>query len=214
MGTRKLFWENPYQTTLETQVVAVCDDQITLRETIFFAFSGGQQSDAGTIAGMPVLRAEKVGIDIQYTLPAGHGLEPGDAVRVEIDSAVRLRVMRLHFAAELVLELVYQLYGHPEKVGANITDQKARVDFRWQGNINTTFPTVQQRIEALVAANLPIISAFSDEANERRYWEIAGFAKVPCGGTHPRRTGEVGSIALRRSNIGGGRERIEITLKD
>ncbi|HOG04600.1 MAG TPA: alanyl-tRNA editing protein, partial [Accumulibacter sp.] len=38
------------------------------------------------------------------------------------------------------------------------------------------------------------------------------FARVPCGGTHVRRTGEIGSIRLKRNNIGRGKERVEILL--
>lgn len=33
-----------------------------------------------------------------------------------------------------------------------------------------------------------------------------------CGGTHPRRTGEIGGIALKRKNQGKGVERVEIIL--
>lgn len=47
---------------------------------------------------------------------------------------------------------------------------------------------------------------------EKRFWEIEGFAKVSCGGTHVKRTGEVGGMKLKRNNIGKGKERIEITL--
>lgn len=54
------------------------------------------------------------------------------------------------------------------------------------------------------------ISDFADKGAEQRYWEITGFAKVPCGGTHIRHTGEVGKISLKRKNIGKGKERIEI----
>ena len=56
------------------------------------------------------------------------------------------------------------------------------------------------------------IKDFSDIENERRYWEIKGFSKVPCGGTHVKSTAEVGYITLKRVNIGGGKERIEIKL--
>ncbi len=52
----------------------------------------------------------------------------------------------------------------------------------------------------------------ADVTVERRYWEIAGFARVGCGGTHLRRTGEVGEMTLKRNNIGKGKERIEIYL--
>lgn len=64
----------------------------------------------------------------------------------------------------------------------------------------------------LVAADLEITSAFSDAATQRRFWRIDEFAQVPCGGTHLRRTGEVGEITLKRENPGGGKERIEIRL--
>ena len=120
--------------------------------------------------------------------------------------------MKLHMAAELVLELVYQGYGHPEKVGANITSEKARVDFYWDGNISQIFPELQERVEKVINDDLDIVKGFSDEENERRYWQIDGFAKVSCGGTHLNKTGEVGKLKFKRKNIGGGKERIEITL--
>lgn len=66
--------------------------------------------------------------------------------------------------------------------------------------------------QAIVREDREIVSAYEDLAEERRYWEVPGFARVPCGGTHPKRTGEVGTIELRRRNIGRGKERIEITL--
>lgn len=57
-----------------------------------------------------------------------------------------------------------------------------------------------------------MISDFSDVKNERRCWEVKGFGRVPCCGTHVRTTGELGPIKLKRENIGKGKERIEITL--
>ena len=64
----------------------------------------------------------------------------------------------------------------------------------------------------IIDADRPITSAFSDAAAQRRYWEIEGFARVPCGGTHIRRAGEVGSIRLKRDNVGKGKERVNILL--
>jgi len=46
-----------------------------------------------------------------------------------------------------------------------------------------------------------------------RYWEIENFSKVACGGTHIKKTGEIGQITLKRNNIGKGKERIEIVLR-
>ena len=208
----KLFWRDPYLTAHETSVAAVDGERVTLASTIFFAFSGGQESDAGAIAGVPVLEARRDGLEIAYALPADHGLRPGDRVRVEIDWARRYRLMRLHFAAELVLELVHRRLPAARKVGAHIAADKARIDFAWPENIAGLLPDVAAEVDELVGADLPIVSAFADEAAERRFWEIAGFARVPCGGTHPRRTGEIGQVVLKRRNVGRGIERIEVRL--
>jgi Ser-tRNA(Ala) deacylase AlaX len=212
--TAKLFWEDPYRTELDTIISSVDRNQVTVTSTIFFAFSGGQESDAGSIAGHPVLEARKEGLEIVYSLPDGHGLHPGDRVRMEIDWKRRYRLMRLHFAAELVLELVYRSLAGVEKVGAHIAVDKARLDFRWPENISRYFPALLSEAQSLIDADLKIVSAYEDEASETRYWEVAGFARVPCGGTHLRRTGEVGRIALKRNNIGHAKERIEIYLLD
>lgn len=210
----KLFWQDPYRTSLDTRIAAVEGDVVRLEETIFYAFSGGQESDAGTIGGRRVLEARKHEGDILYTLEPGHGLKTGDAVTVEIDGTRRLKLMRLHLAAEIILELAYQNLPGIEKVGAHIAADKARIDFTWPENISRLFPMMQDKAGALIAADHPISSAFSDEANQRRYWEIAGFAKVPCGGTHLKRTGEIGALTLKRVNIGKGKERIEIRVSD
>lgn len=208
--TKKLFWEDPYLTTLETVVESVFDNAIILRETIFYAFSDGQESDTGTIGSYPVLEADNSGRDIRYTLPEGHELKPGDTVRIEINWDRRYRLMRLHFAAELVLELVYRELGTTEKIGAHIAPDKARIDFYWPQNIASLFPKLTAQVQTIVDQKLEIISAYADHRSQRRYWEIQGFARVPCGGTHLKHTGEVGNIMLKRKNIGKGKERIEV----
>jgi alanyl-tRNA synthetase len=210
--TKKLFWTDPYQTSADTVVATVDGADVTVQSTVFFAFSGGQESDAGSIGGLPGLAARKDGLEIAYTLAEGHGLAPGQAVHIEIDWARRYRLMRLHFAAELVLELVCKALPGVDKVGAHIAQDKARIDFVWPQSIAPLLPEIAAQANAIVAADLPIVCGFDDEAGERRYWEIAGFSRVPCGGTHVRRTGEVGTIRLKRNNIGRGKERVEIYL--
>lgn len=214
MTVEKLFWDDPYLTRCDATVRSVDGERVTLDRTVAFAFSGGQSSDTGTIAGRQILAAETSGLEIVYTLPAGHGLRVGDTVEVVIDWARRHRLMRLHFAAELVLEIITRDFGAPEKTGAHIGEDKARLDFRWEGSIAGVLPVVHAEVERIVAADLPIESAYSDEAAQRRYWRIEGFAQVSCGGTHPRSTGEVGAVTLKRQNPGGGVERVEIRLAD
>ncbi|HJW57366.1 MAG TPA: alanyl-tRNA editing protein [Burkholderiaceae bacterium] len=214
--TRKLFWDDPYLRMLDTTVETVMDDCITLRETIFYAFSGGQESDAGTIGGHAVLEARKDGLQIVYRLADGYGLRAGDPVRIEIDWERRYRLMRLHFAAEVVLELfshALNAVGTAEKIGAHIAADKARIDFQWPQNIALLFPQITAAAQKLIDSDQPIISSFDDETGQRRYWEVPGFARVPCGGTHLKRTGEVGVLSLQRKNVGKGKERVMIHVK-
>ena len=212
MYTRKVFWEGPYRTQLDTTVTNVTADEVTLASTIFFAFSGGQESDRGTIGGHAVLDARKADHEIVYTLPANHGLMAGQTVSVDIDWARRYRLMRLHFAAELVLELVYRQFPGIVKVGAHIAEDKARLDFALDESITPALPALAHAANALIADDHEILTGFDDPVAERRYWQVAGFARVACGGTHVRRTGEIGHLALKRRNVGRGKERIEIYL--
>jgi Ser-tRNA(Ala) deacylase AlaX len=210
---QKIFWDNPYQRQLMTKVVSVNEDRLLFAETIGFSFSGGQESDMVRVNGLIVTHSEIENHLIYYTLLAGHGLFEGDVVLMEIDFVRRYKLMRLHFAAELILELVQRM--HPiEKIGAHIAEHKARIDFNYQHNISDIFDTLLLEYNQIIAKDMPIRTWFSDVKNQRRYWEIEGFSKVSCGGTHVKSTTEVGFITLKRVNIGGGKERIEIKLID
>lgn len=179
---KKLFWEDPYATCNETVLETVNGRDVNLRESVLYAFSGGQESDAGTINDIPVHRAEKSSRSILY------------------------------FAAEIVLWLFMQTFPGVEKIGAHISQTKARLDFSLPQSIKGVLPSIQADAEELIRIGVPITGAFSDEEKERRYWEVPGFGSLPCGGTHPRSTGEIGPIRLARNNIGKGKERVEISL--
>ena len=108
---RKVFWDNPYQQSLITKVTSVNGNQILFDETIAFSFSGGQESDSALVNGIQIIDSEIKGNLIYYTVADSHGLRPGDEVTMVIDWQRRYRLMRLHFAAELVLELVTKKLG-------------------------------------------------------------------------------------------------------
>ncbi|MBA2651732.1 MAG: alanyl-tRNA editing protein [Tatlockia sp.] len=210
---QKIFWDNPYQSVLETRVVSVNNNYVLFEETIAFSFSGGQESDHAYINGFPIVDSEIDGNLIYYVLPDGHSLKPGDVVTMKIDWPRRYRLMRLHFAAELILELVTQELKL-EKIGAHIAESKARIDFFCDKNISFLFETLLCAYNKIILQDLKIKTGFSDIQNQRRFWEIEGFSKVACGGTHVKSTSEVGLVVLKRINIGGGKERIEIKLLD
>lgn len=212
--TQKIFWDEPYQTTLDTAVSQVDGEQVQVESTIFFAFSGGQESDEGSLGGYPVIKAERLGLEIVYTLPHDHSLRVGDRVTWQIDWDRRYRLMRLHFAAEMVLQLVYRLRPGIERIGAHIAQDKARIDFASDVSLAPLFPEIEWEAENLTTRDLPILTGFSDIQTQRRYWKVDGFAMMACGGTHPKSTREVGAVKLKRKNTGRGKERIEIMLVD
>tara|TARA_Y100000310_G_scaffold310650_1_gene356104 strand:- start:366 stop:1019 length:654 start_codon:yes stop_codon:yes gene_type:complete len=211
MAVKKIFWGDPYLKEIEAKVTSVSGGVVTLDKTIFYAFTGGQSSDSGTIGGCKVIEAKKFWNEILYTLK-DHNLNVGDNVVLNIDWEKRYKIMKLHFAAEIILELVYQNFNRPEKIGANITHEKARLDFRWDGNISEAFELLIKEAKELILLDFPIKSDFSDTEKEIRYWQIENFAKVACGGTHIKRTGEIGEIMLKRKSLGSCKERIEIYL--
>lgn len=210
---KKIFWDDPYQRELITKVAQVNGDQLLFEKTIAYAFAGGQESDKATVNGMPIVDSKREGTLIYYTLPENHGLSVGDVVHMLIDWPRRYALMRLHFAAELILEIVTRKFGY-EKIGAHISQTKSRIDFIAEESIKPHLPAILAEYDAIIKADLLIEKGYSDVATQRRYWKIEGFAQVPCGGTHVNTTGQVGFVTLKREHPGKSIERIEIRLVD
>ena len=237
---RKIFWENPYLHTLKTKVTFVDGCKVLFEETIVYSENGGQESDIGTINGMPILHSVKEDNEnlIYYFLPDGHGLKVGDIVEMKIDWERRYRLMRLHFACEIVLELVTQNFMKKQdsnsdgkkdktlhdrdkpqfevgdKTGAHMHADKARIDFRCVENISAILGWILKEYNEIIKSNRRIELGYTDIKTQKRYWKIDGFGQVPCGGTHVRSTGEVGYVTLKRERVRKGEERIVILPLD
>jgi Ser-tRNA(Ala) deacylase AlaX len=209
---KKLFWEDPYLRSTQAVVTGVQGETVTLDQTVAFAYPGGQVPDTGTIGSYEIVDAKYQDRDIYYSLPAGHTLKAGDPVEVRIDWDRRYRLMKLHFITELLLAVFFKQHGFRKLSRADILPDKALLEIAWEGDIAELFPELRPQLEKLVADDLEIISEFSDRENEKRYWEIAGLAKVNCGGTHLKTTGEIGSFALRRTPVREGVEGVEIRV--
>jgi Ser-tRNA(Ala) deacylase AlaX len=209
---RKIFWEDPYQTKTDAVITSVKGGAVTVDRTTAFAYPGGQVFDTGTIGGLPILNALYDKKEIYYTLPEGHGLKPGDSAPVEIGWERRYRIMKLHFAAELFLAAMLKRYGKFDLTRADILEDRGILEFAWEGDISAIFPALEEDLKGLVAANHAIISEYEDRENEKRYWEIPGYSKVICGGTHLKTTGEIGTVNLKRYKAGQGKEGIEMIL--
>ena len=232
---KKIFWENPYQCTLETTVEAVNGNKCEFEETIAYSEAGGQESDKATVNGLPILDSTMPTRDqIIYTLPDNHGLKVGDKVKMEIDWPRRNRLMRLHFSCELVLVIVNRLFGKkpvgeelapkeidvigPFKTGAHMTEDGARVSFLLAENMIKYLDAILKEFNRIIDEDLPIEKGYLNEETQERFWRIKGFALVPCGGTHVDTTSEIGRVNLKRENGGKYKgqpsEKIRISLVD
>ena len=114
--TKKLFWEDPYKTECNATVSSINGNKVKLDQTIFFAFSGGQESDEGTIADIKVINALKEGdkeniIDIEYELEKTPKFKIGDNVIIKINKEKRLKLMKLHTAAHIFYYIFVKKLG-------------------------------------------------------------------------------------------------------
>jgi len=209
---RKLFWEDPYLKACTAKVEAVNGNEVRLSQSVFFAFSGGQESDSGTIDGIPVKEARKEADgSINYVLESAPTFSPGQEVHVKIDLDKRYRIMKLHTAAHIVWFLFEKKTGVKKLIGSNVTNEKSRIDYEFPESLSSILPELEKEVNELISKGMEI-KTYADSSNpERRWWEM-GEWKCPCGGTHLRNLKEIGSLKLKRKNLGKGKERIEITL--
>ncbi|MBI4152155.1 alanyl-tRNA editing protein [Candidatus Woesearchaeota archaeon] len=215
--TQKKFWEDPYLTQCTATVTEINGPKVKLDQTIFFAFSGGQASDEGTIGGINVIEAVKQGdkeniIDIEYTLEKEPSFKVGEKVIIKIDPDRRRKLRNLHSAAHILYYLSQDFIGKVKIIGSNIAPEKARMDFLYEKPLNELIPQLETKMNAFITQNNPVTMKNDDSKSDLRWWTCSEW-KMPCGGTHVRSSGEIGPVRLKRVNIGKGKERIEIFLQ-
>ena len=207
-----------------------------LRESPFYAESGGQVTDDGWIEKDDGTRAELVAAyrfgEDQALLFHGSGFESGDRVRAVVPWKVRFPTMANHTATHLLQKALQLVLGeHARQAGSAVRPDKLRFDFT-HGSALT--PEERERVEAIVNErifeNLPV-HAFETPIEEARnlgammlfgekYGDIVrvieigsgddAFSRELCGGTHVRWTAEIGPFAiLSEGSVGSGVRRIE-----
>lgn len=216
--TNKLFWDDPYLTNCKAKVTYIEGNTIKIDQTIFYAFSGGQESDEGTIGGIKVITATKQGdkeniIDIEYELEKDPDFKVGDEVEVIIDEEKRLKLMKLHTAVHLLYYFTKENLGETKIMGSNVSPDKARMDLLYEGNIVESIPIIEKKLNEFVLEDHEIKREADEKNMNLRWWECGEF-KMPCGGTHVKSTKEIGTISLKRKTKGSGKERIEIFLEN
>ncbi len=231
--SRLLFRDDAYLRACETRVTGVDARGIRLEATVFYANSGGQPGDTGTLRlenGTEVRVIDTVkgnGPDEVVHVPAPDSppVSVGMGVQAEIDWQRRYRHMRLHTCMHLLCAAV------PYAVtGGQIAADKARLDFDTQGN-PLDRDAVATRLNELIAQGAPVGARWITESElaespqlvrtmsvkpptgqgRVRLLEVSGIDLQPCGGTHVGNTAEIGRVVvLKIENKGRQNRRVVV----
>jgi misacylated tRNA(Ala) deacylase len=229
--TKFLFRDDSYRQTADAKVTEVTPEGgIVLDETIFYATSGGQPGDTGTIVrsdGTPIAIAATVHPDGDKTrivhVPAeGQTLpEPGETVKLQLDWDRRYRLMRMHTA----LHLLSVVFPYPV-TGGSVGEEKGRLDFDMP-EVPADLDAIESRLNAFVSADHKVTAEWitDDEmaANPDliktmnvkppmgqgrvRLIRIGDIDLQPCGGTHVASTAEIGPLKLGKIEKKGAANR-------
>lgn len=235
--TELLFRQDAYQTAADCRIIGhTAEGGILVDRSIFYATGGGQPGDSGVLdcggTQVPIATALKVegGIALvpaePVALPA-----PGTEARQLIDWSRRHRHMRVHTALHL-LSVVIPL----PVTGGQIAAEKGRLDFDMPeppGDV----AALEEALKSLIARDLTVSDDWiTDEellANPALVKTMSvrppmGQGRVrlvrimdgttlvdlqPCGGTHVRRSAEIGRVEIGKiENKGRQNRRVTITL--
>ena len=222
---------------IESHIIryAIHKDQIhiVLKDTPFYAESGGQVGDKGTLTindtELTVIDTQKDGDDIIHIcrLPQNFSVDT-DRVLAQIHDDNRDQTEKNHTATHLLHAALRKVFGtHVQQAGSLVTPERLRFDFT-----HHTRPEPEQLAEIEVQVNekiqqditLEIAQDSFDAARKKgamalfgeKYGDVVrtvtvpGFSMELCGGTHVRRTGQIGPfIIIYEGSIASGVRRIE-----
>ena len=235
--TEELFRENAYAKECEATVAEVGERGIQLDRTVYYAAGGGQPGDTGNlrcddgrqVAITDTVKSTGSGLHLHVPAEGGPVLAAGDKVIAKIDWDRRFAHMRMHSALHLLCAVV-----EGGVTGGSIGAEKSRLDFdlpdtsldkeRIAADLNRLVAEdhsvdAQWITEEELAANPDLVRTMSVKPplglGRVRLMEIPGVDLQPCGGTHVRRTGEIGRLRVGKiENKGRHNRRINIHLDD
>jgi len=209
--------------------------QIILDSTPFYAESGGQLADRGTITGTggaaQVDDVQKTGkkVWLHSVTVTGGELAVGQRVTAKVDHAWRHRARQAHSGTHLIHAALRQVLG-PTAVqagsmnrpgylrfdfsyGRQLTeDQLRRIEFIANEAVDADYTVNTVETDLDEAKKMGAMALFGENYGSRvRVVEIGGpFSMELCGGTHVGHSSQIGPVAvLGESSVGSGIRRIE-----
>jgi misacylated tRNA(Ala) deacylase len=231
MPTDCLFRDDSYLKECQARVVAVTEQRgIVLDRTVFYASSGGQPGDTGTLTTadgtrIPIDNAiytDTAKSEIAH-VPAPGSPAPtvGDTVSAAIDWDKRYARMRMHSALHLLSAVL------PYAVtGGSIGESESRLDFDIP-EAGLDKDAITARVNEMIAsdaavtsrwisdeelaANLSLVKTMSVQppvgTGRVRLIEIDNLDLQPCGGTHVRSVKEIGAVRVTQIEKKGKQNR-------
>jgi alanyl-tRNA synthetase len=220
-GTQRLYYEDPYLLEFEAEVVVRTERDghpaVVLDRTAFYPESGGQPWDKGTLGGIEVLAVVDEDGAILHVLRSEIAAGP---VRGLIDRTTRLDHMQQHTGQHVLSQAFWELFKG-ETLSFHMGPDVSTLEIGLKAISDADCDRVEDRANAVVWEDRPVKTYFVPE--ERigevplrrppkkqgllRVVEVDGFDYSACGGTHVRRTGEIGLIRI------GGTEKIRGNLR-
>ncbi len=219
--TRRLYFDDPYQTDFEATVLDTRRYQgkpaLVLDQTCFYPEGGGQPADRGTLSGETVLHVLEQEGEILHIL---ENEVPEKTVRGTIDWDTRFDHMQQHAGQHVLSQCFHELLSG-KTMSFHLGEKLSTLEIA----LSSITDPDQDRVEACanraVFQDREIRTYFVEESDVAgvplrrppkksgriRVVEVAGFDYSACGGTHPRRTGEIGLIKLLK------REKIRNNLR-
>ncbi|HEY8887007.1 MAG TPA: alanine--tRNA ligase [Gallionella sp.] len=207
--------------------VAVLDD------TPFYAESGGQVGDRGELRSVHGIFAVEDTQKIQASVFGHHGvvktgkLSVGNSVSARVDMQARAHTERNHSVTHLMHKALREVLGnHVQQKGSQVDPDKTRFDFvHTQPMTNAEIRKVEAIVNAEILANAETqarvmsiedaqktgaMMLFGEKyGDEVRVLDI-GSSRELCGGTHVKRTGDIGLFKiLAESGVAAGVRRVE-----
>ncbi|WP_020410488.1 alanine--tRNA ligase [Hahella ganghwensis] len=208
---------------------------LVLDRTPFYAESGGQVGDTGLIkvgdSEFVVEDTQKEGAAILHIGRVSKGrISQGDQVSVEVDRHKRQATALNHSATHLMHEALRRVLGeHVVQKGSLVDAEKLRFDFaHYEAVTPEQLRQVEEIVNDQIRANADVSTELMDMESAKKRGAMAlfgekygetvrvlamgedDFSVELCGGTHVKRTGDIGSFMITsESGISSGVRRIE-----
>ena len=210
--------------------------EILLKQTPFYAESGGQVGDTGVLttcqgARFDVLDTQKPaqGILLHKGKLTKGALAKGAAVIATVDEARRAAIKRHHTATHLLNAALRKVLATDsiKQAGSYVSPDRLRFDFTWFEALTADqLAAIERLVTEFVVANVPvktyemalkdvpgsgIIAVFDEKYGDTvRVVDTEGLSRELCGGTHVERSGDIGPFRiLAETSIAAGVRRIE-----